>query len=118
MTLVDTSVWVDHLRGGNARLQALLRSEQVLTHPFIIGELACGNLRNRGEVLRLLEALPEARPADHLETLQMVDRQHLFGLGLGWIDAHLLASSLLSSARLWTLDRRLARAATQLQLNE
>ena len=116
MILVDTSVWVDHLREGNARLQALLRAEQVLVHPFVIGELACGNLRNRDEVLRLLEALPAARQADHRETLELVQRQHLAGLGLGWIDAHLLASSLLSEARLWTLDRRLARAATQLKV--
>ena len=116
MTLVDTSVWVDHLREGNARLQALLGAERVLVHPFVIGELACGNLRNRDEVLRLLEALPEVRQADHRETLALVDQQHLAGFALGWIDAHLLASSLLSNARLWTLDRRLARAAAQLKV--
>ena len=116
MTLVDTSVWVDHLREGNARLQALLRTEQVLVHPLVIGELACGQLQNRNEVLRLLESLPAARQADHRETLALVDQQRLAGLGLGWIDAHLLASSLLSDARLWTLDQRLARAAAQLKV--
>jgi hypothetical protein len=115
VTLVDTSVRVAHLRERNAWLQALLRAEQVLMHPFVIGELACSNLRNREE-LRLLEALPEARQADHRETLALVDQQHLAGLGLGWVDAHLLASSLLSNARLWTLDRRLARAAAQLKV--
>jgi hypothetical protein len=114
MTLVDTSVWVDHLRAGNPRLQALLRGEQVLIHPFVVGELSCGNLRNRERLLRLLAALPEARQAQHQEVLDLVEKQHLSGLGLGWIDAHLLASALLSRTSLWTLDRQLATTAARL----
>ena len=114
MTLVDTSVWVDHLRAGNPRLQALLRGEQVLIHPFVVGELSCGNLRNRERLLRLLAALPQARQAQHQEVLDLVEKQHLSGLGLGWIDAHLLASALLSKAGIYTLDRQLATTAARL----
>ena len=114
MTLVDTSVWVDHLRAGNPRLQALLRGEQVLIHPFVVGELSCGNLRNRERLLRLLAALPEARQAQHQEVLDLVEKQRLSGLGLGWIDAHLLASALLSTAGIYTLDRQLAKTAARL----
>lgn len=116
MTLVDTSVWVDHLRNGNQRLRSLLQEEQVLTHPFIIGELACGSLRNREEILGLLKALPEARVAEHQELLAFVERRGLYGRGIGWIDAHLLASALLSGVALWTVDRQLARVASALRV--
>ena len=100
MTMVDTSVWVDHLRARNARLNSLLQDGQVICHPFVVGELACGNPRNRQEVLSLLAALPEATIAEHREVLHLVDAARLFGRGLGWVDAHLLASALLTGCAL------------------
>lgn len=112
--LVDTSVWVDHLRHGNPRLVTLLESERVCSHPFIIGELACGNLSRRQEVLRLLEALPATPLADHHEVLRFLDDRRLHGRGLGWIDVHLLAAARLAGVPLWTLDKRLAAVAAQL----
>jgi predicted nucleic acid-binding protein len=116
MTLVDTSVWVRHFREGNTRLKSLLMDNEVLIHPFIIGELACGNLRNREEILRLLGELPEARQAHHPEVLDLVEKQSLYGSGLGWIDAHLLASALLSRAKIWTLDRHFVKAVAALDV--
>ena len=116
MILVDTSVWVQHLRAGSTRLSALLRDEQVLSHPFVVGELACGNLRNRGEILTLLGALPEARMAEHREVLHLVESARFYGRGLGWLDAHLLASALISRCALWTLDEPLQRAAATLRI--
>ena len=116
MILVDTSVWIDHLRTGNAKLVSLLDDDQVLVHPFVIGELACGALRKRSEVLRLLRALPQARIADHEEVLRFVEDHRLFGRGIGWVDSHLLASAVLSSAPLFTLDRPLLRLATSLRI--
>ena len=116
MILVDTSVWVDHLRHGNRRLQSLLENTEVLAHPFVIGELACGTLRNRQEVLTLLQALPEAQAAEHEEVMRVVERERLYGRGIGWIDAHLLASARLSDAPLWTLDRRLSGIASALAI--
>ena len=115
--LVDTSVWVDHLRSGNQRLATLLESEQVLCHSFVTGELACGTLRNRGEILQLLERLPEASVAGHREALRLVQAENPYGRGLGWVVVHLLASALLMSCGLWTLDRRLSRAAETLKID-
>jgi predicted nucleic acid-binding protein len=112
--IVDTSVWVDHLRRGNRRLTANLGRGVILGHPFVIGELACGNLHNREEVLALLASLTSAAIADHEEALSLVERRHLGGRGLGWVDIHLLASAILSRAPLLTLDRRLAEVATDL----
>ena len=117
MILVDTSVWIEHLRRGSERLQSLLYDEQVLCHPFIVGELACGTLRNRQEILSLLSALPEARVAEHDEVLHLVEGRHLYGRGLGWVDAHLLASALLTRCTLWTLDKPLRRAAAALKIS-
>jgi len=111
MTLVDTSVWVDHLRSGNRALVSLLERDEVLTHPFVIGELACGRVRNRREILGLLTALPSAVVAEHQDVLAFVDAHRLPGRGIGWIDAHLLAAARLSHARLITLDSSLSRAA-------
>ena len=116
MILVDTSVWIDHLRAGNRRLRSLLENAEVLVHPFVVGELACGTLRNREEVLTLLHALPEAQAAEHEEVMRVVERERLYGRGIGWIDAHLLTSARLSSAAFWTLDRRLSRIASALAL--
>ena len=117
MILVDTSVWVDHWRRGNARLSALLEEELVLLHPFVVGELALGHLRQRSEILGLLSELPQADAAQHGEVLEFVERHRLAGSGVGWVDAHLLASAALSHASLWTLDRRLVRAAARLALS-
>ncbi len=116
MTLVDTSVWIQHLRHGNGRLAAMLDEGEVLCHPFVIGELACGTLHNRDELLELLAALPATRIAEHAEVLGFIAERGLAGRGLGWIDMHLLASALLGSYSLWTFDKALARAAGELAL--
>ena len=107
MILVDTSIWVDHLRKGNKRLTTLLNDTQVACHPFVIGELACGNLKNRRRILDLLADLPRVDLAQHSEVLELVETRKLSGQGIGWIDAHLLASALLSGTPLWTADKRL-----------
>jgi predicted nucleic acid-binding protein len=114
--LVDTSVWVDHLRSGNQRLRELLLADAVSCHPFVVGELACGNLRNRRQVLYLLENLPQVAVAGDLEVRRLVETRALYGKGLGWVDVHLIASAMISHASLWTLDLPLARAATKLGL--
>lgn len=114
MVLVDTSVWVSHFREGNARLQSLLEEGLVLCHPFVVGELACGNLRNRREILSLLNSLPQTNTARHDEILLFIDKYRLMGKGLGYIDMHLLASSLLSGVPFWTLDRKLKSPAAEL----
>ena len=116
MTLVDTSVWIDHLRHGNKQLAALLDRGDVCCHRFVIGELACGRIRNRNELLGLLRALPEAPIAEHEEVLSFIDEQKLSGRGLGWIDVHLLASALLKPCKMWTLNKALRAAATELKL--
>jgi predicted nucleic acid-binding protein len=116
LILVDTSVWVDHLRRGNARLEALLGDGLVLVHPFVVGELALGRLKRRAEVLDLLGEMPRAEAASHDEILAFVDRHDLAGIGVGWVDVHLLVSAALTGASLWTLDRRLAAAAGRLAL--
>jgi predicted nucleic acid-binding protein len=116
MILVDTSVWVSHLRKSESRLAALLAENLVLVHPFVIGEIACGNLKNRSTVLKNLEALSLARTARHSEVLNLVTRHRLWGRGIGWVDAHLLASALVTGCLFWTLDRRLDAAAGQLGL--
>jgi hypothetical protein len=112
MILVDTSVWIAHFRKGGSSLAELLSEALVLVHPFVVGELACGNLRNRARILTDLEALPSPVSATHEEVIRLIEDRKLWGLGIGWIDAHLLASALLSDCQLWTLDRRLVRAAT------
>lgn len=114
MILVDTSIWVDHLRRGNNHLSSLLEDGTVLGHPFIIGELACGSMTNRREILELLQTLPLAVSAEHVEVLRFIEQKDLFGKGVGWIDAHLLASAMLSGSYLWTSDRRLLHVAESL----
>ena len=112
--LVDTSVWIDHFRSGNARLAFRLERGEVWCHAFVIGELACGKLANRREILRRLEALPQADVAEHREVLAFLETHDLPGRGIGWIDAHLLASARLTRLPLWTLDRQLAAVARDL----
>lgn len=114
--LVDTSVWVDHLRRGDPALTASLNRAEVECHPFVIGELACGCFRHRSEVLSLLERLPDVPVVDHSEVLMFVERHSLMGHGIGWIDMHLLASAALAGVGLWTRDRRLAGVAHRLHL--
>ena len=116
MILVDTSVWIDDLRKGNGELASLLNEGVVLCHPFVIGELACGNLKNRAEILSLLEALPGSTVASHEEVLHLVSYRKLSGKGLGWIDVHLLASALLSKCTLWTKDKGLGLHARRLKV--
>ena len=115
MILVDTSVWIGHLRAADAQLVTLLERGEVLSHPFVIGEIAMGSLRQRSVVLAALKALPGATVATDDEVQGFVTAHGLFGLGIGWVDAHLLAAVRLTpGAQLWTLDKRLAGAAAQL----
>jgi len=114
--LIDTSVWVEHLRRGDPTLRSLLHRDEVECHPFIIGELACGSLRRRSEVLSLLRSLPHVAVASHDEVLTLIERHRLMGRGIGWIDAHLLASAALSNTSLWSRDRRVSDVATELHL--
>ena len=114
MILVDTSVWVDHLRSGNAALGRLLESGAVLGHPWVTGELCLGNLGRRSEMIRLLQGLPQAVVASDEEVLGFIDRESLPGAGIGYVDAQFLAATRLTpGARLWTGERRLAAVATR-----
>jgi predicted nucleic acid-binding protein len=115
--LADTSVWVDHLRASNKALVALLDAGMVLAHPFVIGELALGNLRQREIVLKALADLPRASVATDAEVLHFIEGRALFGRGIGYIDAHLLAAvQLTAGTELWTNDKRLHGVAAQLGL--
>lgn len=114
MILVDTSVWVDHLRHGSAALADALNNALVLTHPFVIGELACGNLKNRLEVLDHLANLPQVPVATDIEVLHLIESHRLMGRGVGYIDIHLLASARLAESTLWSHDKRLVALATDL----
>lgn len=117
MILVDTSVWVDHLRDEVPGLTTMLERNEVLMHPFVRGEIACGHLRNRAEVLSLMAALPAAPRATDAEATDMIQQRDLMGRGIGHIDVHLLASVMLAhDARLWTRDKRLAHIAQELGL--
>jgi len=117
MVLVDTSVWVTHLRTGQPELVALLHEAQVLCHPFVIGELACGNLKNRAEILSLLQDLPSTPVVSQEECLHFIDVHRLMGKGIGFVDAHLLASCRLVRVSLWTEDRKLKAVADGLDLS-
>jgi len=119
MILVDTSIWIDHLRRGNERLRRMLEQGQVLIHPYVIGEVALGNLRNRDAILSALQDLPQVAVATDGEVLRFVQQNSLYGVGIGYIDAHLLAAVRLSpGATLWTGDRRLLAAGRTLGLTE
>ena len=117
MILVDTSVWVDHLRSHNQELASLLDAEEVLIHPFVIGELACGNIKNRREVLALLHALPTAPKVDDDEILFLIERHNLMGRGLGLVDVHLLASTLIARCLLWTHDKPVKTVAKEMAID-
>ena len=119
MILVDTSVWINHLRKGSTLLNSLLLNSAVLIHPFVIGELACGNLHNRSQILTLLGDLPASTLAEDQEVLFFIEHNNLMGRGIGYVDAHLLASvSLSSPSSLWTVDRKLNDVATSLGLTK
>lgn len=115
MILVDTSVWVDHLRRGDPGLIELLERSAVAMHPFVVGEIACGNLRDRHSILELLQDLPAAVVADSAEVLHFIERHALHGKGIGYVDVHLLASTMLTAgSQIWTRDARLLRVAVSL----
>lgn len=115
--LADTSIWIDHLSVENARLVELLDAEEVLMHPMVIGELACGNLANRSGLLRMLSELNAIEVVSYDEALYFIERHQLMGRGIDYVDVHLLASVAMSdSALLWTRDRRLRSAAADLNL--
>jgi predicted nucleic acid-binding protein len=117
MILVDSSIWIDHLRQGDTRLAALLRARRVLAHPFVIGELALGSLRQREAVLGALQDLPQAVVASDEEVFRFIDQHELFGLGIGYVDVHLLAAARLTvGTSLWTRDKRLNAVAERLTL--
>jgi predicted nucleic acid-binding protein len=115
--LVDTSVWIEHLRAADERLTALLEDGEVIGHPFVLGELALGNLRRRDTFLSDLRDLPQATVAEDEDVVHLIDRQQLYGRGIGYVDAHLLAAARLTAgSKLWTRDRRLQAVAAQLGL--
>ena len=114
MVLVDTSVWVSHFRETHDGLVELLNNGEVVCHPFIIGELACGNLKNRTSIISLLEALPMAFQVGHEEVLTFIEVRSVTGKGLGYVDVHLLAAALLTGVSVWTLDKKLEKAAEEL----
>lgn len=117
MVLVDTSIWIDHFRRGNKHLRELLISGQVACHTFIIGELACGNLKNRKEILSLLAELPRSFTSSEDEILYFIEERELKGLGIGIVDVYLLASAILTKIPLWTFDKRLKEVAKKLDKN-
>jgi len=116
MILVDTSIWISHFREGILRLKNLLSDELVICHPYIIGELACGQIKNRDEIISLLKSLPQAQTLENDEILDFIENRKLIGLGVGLIDIHLLASSLLSHSLLWTADKQLNVASSKLNI--
>lgn len=117
MILVDTSVWVDHLRRADAELAGALERGMVVVHPFVVGELACGSLSDRAAILELLQDLPTAVTADSDEVLGFIERHGLYGRGIGYVDVHLLASvALTDGSKLWTRDKRLRAVAQKLEM--
>ncbi len=117
MVLVDTSVWISHLRDSNSFLEELLNKGIVLCHPFIVGELACGNIKNRNEILSLLKVLPVASIAEHDEVLKFIEDKELARKGLGYVDVHLLASAILSDSTIWSFDKKLSEIAMDINIS-
>ena len=116
MVLVDTSVWINHLRNNEHQLEKLLFNGSVACHPYIIGELACGNIKNRREIISLLQALPQTSLVEFEEYLFFIDQNQLYGKGIGFVDIHLLASAKLTQIPLWTVDKRLRSASAEFNL--
>ena len=116
MVLVDTSIWVAHLRHGNKQLEELLNNAEVMCHPFVIGELACGNIKNRYEIIALLRSLPAVPVVQFDEFLYFMEKHHLMGVGIGFVDVHILASAQLGGIPIWTADKKLKSAANQMGL--
>ncbi|MET3854057.1 PIN domain-containing protein [Rhizobium sp. OAE497] len=115
MILIDSSIWIDHFRAADDYLDALLRSENVIIHPFVIGELSLGHISRYDAIMTMLADLPVISVAEDAEVRHMIRSNKLFGTGIGYIDAHLLASALLSQRHtLWTRDKRLHRIASAL----
>ncbi|KKO19506.1 MAG: hypothetical protein L3J18_07895 [Candidatus Brocadia sp.] len=114
MVLVDTSIWVVHLRNGDIGLETLLNEGSAVCHPFIVGELACGNLKNRAEILSLLQTLPMAIPGEHEEVMRFIEDHALMRKGLGYIDIHLIVSAVITGIPLWTVDKKLDEIALKL----
>lgn len=117
MVLVDTSVWVSHFRDGNDELASLLDDGRVLCHPLIVGELACGNLKDRAVILSFLQLLPMSIEAEHDEVLSFIENNRLMGKGIGYVDTHLITSAVLTGVPIWTLDKKLAQTADSLHNN-
>jgi predicted nucleic acid-binding protein len=117
MVLVDTSIWISHFKEDNSHLKKLLIDESVACHPFIVGELACGNIKNRKEIISLLQALPQTLVAESDEILAFIEHKKLMGAGIGLIDVHLLASAMLTNIPLWTADRKLRTTASKLNIS-
>ncbi len=116
MILVDTSVWVDHLRSGDSVLAELLEQSRVIMHPMVLGELACGYLQNRQQLLQLWQQLESLQPVSHDEALYFIEHNGLMGKGIGYVDVHLLASAAIATGvKLWTRDKRLMSVAAELQ---
>jgi predicted nucleic acid-binding protein len=114
MILADTSVWIDHFRRGNRAFAAMLQSANIATHPFIVGELACGFLSARERILSLLKNLPQIPQVKHDDVLEFMEQRHLWGKGIGYTDAHLLASAYYFETLLWTFDKRLPALAVEM----
>ncbi len=116
MILLDTSVWIDHFRHGNRVVMRLLAQDHVFMHPYIVGELACGSLRKRQETLSALQELSQLAVVPDSDVLFFLERQKLFGKGLGYVDLHLLAATVMHHAQLWTMDKILHRCAAELHV--
>ena len=114
--LVDTSIWIDHFRRSQPALVDALERGDVESHDFVVGELACGTLPRRDDVLTLMRALPRIAAVTHAEAMALVAERQLWGRGLGWIDVNLLAAVLVAGTRLWTIDRRLRKIAHELDV--
>jgi len=117
VVLVDTSVWINHFHKSNSKLQNLLYELNVASHPFIVGELACGNIRNREEILNLLQGLPSENVVSNEEFLFFIEKHKLMGRGIGFVDIHLLAAAKLMGHLLWSADKRLNNMATEMGLS-
>ena len=117
LVLADTSIWITHFRVGQNHFIELLEQGLISCHPYIIGELACGSLKNRTEIIKLLEALPTVNVLEHSEVMDFLDSRKLMSIGIGYVDVHLLGASLLSDTPIWTFDRSLVKAAKSLNIN-